>query len=82
MTTLVCISAAGVAWLIARGREEADTVLALKSFLHFSAIVTSLVSLVLMGLVLYSRKVPPPRSIIAFAALVALVPIAAALFAW
>ena len=79
MTTLLCESGAVVVWLIARGKEDAEQALVLMHFLHFSSIVTAVLSLVLLPIVLKTRHVAPPKTIAAFAVVVAALPILVAL---
>jgi heme/copper-type cytochrome/quinol oxidase subunit 2 len=77
-TTLVCGSSAAIAWALARGQQGADRLLLLARYLHFSSVVTAAVSLVLLAVVLKYRQQAPPPSIVAVAAIVAVLPILAA----
>ena len=52
VTTLVCATVASIAWLVVGRREDSNQMLLLVHYLHFSSIVTGIVSLVLLGVVL------------------------------
>lgn len=75
MTTLVCGSVAGLVWLYAHDRAGADNVMLFGHVIHFGAIVTGLVSLVLMAVVLKTRRERPPTSIIVASAIIAVLPL-------
>ncbi len=79
-TTLVCASMAFVIWLVVRGHAGNDLAMLLVRYLHFSSIVTALISLGLLVAVLTLRREPPPRSIVVAAVMIAVLPIAAAIF--
>jgi hypothetical protein len=76
LTTICCMVVAAGVWGLAR-EGAADNVLLFARFMHFSAVVTSLVSLALLAVVLKMRSEPPPRSIIAVALIAAAVPLVA-----
>jgi hypothetical protein len=78
MTTLLCASTAAIVWLAVHDREGHPTAVLFGRMLHFSAIVTAVVSLALVGVVIKIRRVPPPASITIFAVIVAVLPILAA----
>lgn len=80
LTTLACQVTALAIWAFFQGRADADRALIFASYLHFSAIVMGLASLGLMTVVLKVRSEAPPRSILIFAVLVAVAPIAALVF--
>lgn len=80
MTALACQVMALAIWAFFQGRADADRALIFARYLHFSAIILGLASLGLMAIVLKVRSEPPPRSILIFAIVVALAPIAALLF--
>ena len=76
MTTISCtVVALGVRGLAREG--AAENVQLFARFMHFSAVVTSLVSLALLAVVLKIRNQPPPRSIMAVALIAAAVPLVA-----
>jgi hypothetical protein len=77
MTTLVCSAAAALVWLVAHGRPGAEALVFFAHFLHFSATATAVVSLVLMAVVLKTRREPPPRSIVVGSSRISLLPIGA-----
>ena len=79
LMTLGCSLAAALIWLVVKDRPSDDTSLLFVRLLHFSAIVTGFVSLVLLPIVLKVRREPPPRSFVVFAILVAALPMLAAL---
>lgn len=79
-TTLVCASMAVVIWLVVHGQAGNDLAMLLVRYLHFSSIVTALISLGLLVAVLKLRREPPPQSIVAAAVIIAALPIAAAIF--
>ena len=79
MTTLFCASGAAIVWLFARGHDEAKQAMVLVHLLHFSSLVASVISLVLLPIVLKTRHAAPPPSITTFAVIVAVLPILAAL---
>ena len=66
-TTLVCASMAVVIWLVVHGQAGNDLAMLLVRYLHFSSIVTALISLGLLVAVLKLRREPPPQSIVAAA---------------
>lgn len=76
LTTICCtVVAFGVLALAREGMAENVQLFA--RFMHFSAVVTSVVSLILLGVVLKIRSEPPPRSIMAVALIAAAVPLVA-----
>lgn len=77
MTTLVCQLAAVVVWAGFRNRPEAERVLLFGRFLHFSAIVAGVVSLVGLVIVLKTRRGPVPTTILVAAVCLAAAPILA-----
>ncbi len=79
-TTLVCAAMAVVIWLVVRGHEGNDLAMLLVRYLHFSSIVTALISLGLLMAVLKLRREPPPQSIVVTAVIISILPIAAAIF--
>jgi hypothetical protein len=80
VTTFVCELVSLVAWLIVEHDEGLTPAVLFARYLHFSSIVTAVVSLLLLGAVLKLRMQAPPRPIVAFAVAVALLPILAAFF--
>ena len=62
-----------------RDSENNRELMLLVQLLHFSAIVTGCLSLLILPAVLKVRREPPPASLIALAAIVAVLPIVAAL---
>ncbi|HVU89364.1 MAG TPA: hypothetical protein VHD36_18700 [Pirellulales bacterium] len=80
MTALVCelgFVAARAFLLLVNG--EVPAIRALAAMLFFAALVVGLVSLGLMVIVMRMRRDPPPRGIVAFAAVVGVLPVAALL---
>jgi len=78
MTTLVCSAVALAVWSLAPASSADNHALLFARYLHFSAVVAAVMSLVLLGFVLKSRSRRPPRSITVFGVLVALLPMLAA----
>jgi hypothetical protein len=78
MTTLVCelgfVAARAFLLLV---NSEADPIRALAAMLFFAALVVGLISLGLMVIVMRMRRDPPPRGIVAFAAVVGTLPLVA-----
>jgi hypothetical protein len=79
MTTLIFAGLAALGWLVVRNRPDNDTMLAFVQLLHFSSLVTGFVSLLLLPVVFKVRREPPPPGFVAFAIVVAVLPILAAL---
>jgi hypothetical protein len=79
MTTLLCAGGAVALWLFVRSYDSKQAE-ALMRLLHFSSIVTAVMSLVLLPVVLKTRQEAPPPSITIFAVVVAALPILAAFF--
>jgi len=79
MTTVIFSGLAAVGWLAVRNRPDNGTMLAFVELLHFSSVVTGLVSLLLLPLVFKVRREPPPPAFVAFAIIVAALPILAVL---
>jgi hypothetical protein len=79
MTTLVCAAVALLVWLVVRERPDSGSAMVLVRLLHFSAVVTACVSLALLPAVIKIRREPPPLSLVVFSAMVAALPILAAL---
>ena len=80
MTALICQLVALAVWAVFQGRADSDRALIFARYLHFSAVVMGLASLGLLAVVLKARNQAPPRSILIFAVIVALAPLAALLF--
>ncbi len=80
MATLACGVGAGMIWLAARDRANAENILLFVHVLHFSAIVTGLASLALMAIVLKTRRELPPVSIIVGSAIIGVLPLVVALW--
>jgi hypothetical protein len=79
-TTLACEVLAGVAHFYVTGFDrQAKGVELLSSMLLFAAFVVGLLSLIVGAVVVHSRRTTPPRSIVVFAVIVALAPLAAML---
>jgi hypothetical protein len=79
-TTLVCAGIAAIVWLFVHGRPNNEFAMLLVRYLHFSAVVTAVVSLALLAAVLKMRREAPPSIIVAVAVIVASLPILAALW--
>jgi len=79
MTTVVCGAMAALVLLVAGDRDGAEYPRLFGRLMHFSAFVSAIVSLVLLGVVLKVRSEPPPPAISWFAAAAALLVIGAAL---
>lgn len=79
MTTLVCGVVAAMVLLAAGNRAGAEGARLFGRLLHFSAFVSAVVSLILLGVALKVRVDPPPRTISWFAVALALLVIGAAL---
>lgn len=77
MTTVVC-GVAALVLLTAGNRAGTDYPQLFGRVLHFSAFVSAVVSLVLLGVVLKVRSEPPPTAVTWFAVVVALLTIGAA----
>ena len=77
--TLGCAALAAAVGLVVKDRPADDLSLVFVRLLHFSAIVTGFLSLVLLPVVLKVRRDPPPRSFIVFSIVVAALPMLAAL---
>jgi hypothetical protein len=75
MTTLACAGVAAIVWFFAVERGDGGQAILLARFLHFSALVTAVISLALTVVVLKIRQAPPPRSIVIAAVIVAVLPI-------
>jgi hypothetical protein len=80
MTNALCAAAAVLVWVFVQNRAPDENAVLLMHYLHFSAIVTGLVSLALMVVVLKRRRPRPPRGVIALAMIVAVGPILAIFF--
>ena len=78
MTTVVCGGVAALVSLAVGDRPGAEYPRLFARLLHFSAIVSAAVSLVLLGVVLKVRSEPPPPAVTWFAVVVALLVIGAA----
>lgn len=78
MTTLVCGVVAAAVLLAAGERAGTETAQLFGRLLHFSAFVSAVVSLVLLGVVLKVRTDPPPPTVTWFAVVIALLAIGAA----
>jgi hypothetical protein len=78
MTTLVCAGAAACMWLFVSGHDGQQAAV-LMHLLHFSSIITAIMSLLLLWAVLKMRHEAPPQNIVVFALVVAALPILAAL---
>ncbi len=79
MTTLLCGSVAVLTWMAVRNRPDGETGLAFVQLLHFCAIVTSGLSLLLLPVMLRVRPHPPPPGFLVFAIVVSALPLVAAL---
>ncbi len=80
MTALVCelgFVAARVYLVLVNG--DVPSIRALAAMLFFAALVVGLISLGLMVIVMRMRREPPPLGIVAFAAVVGMLPLAALL---
>ncbi len=80
ITTLLCESMAGLAWILWRANPGAENILLFARYLHFCSLVTAAVTLVLTAVVLKSRREPPPRAIVVFAVILAALPVLAIFF--
>jgi len=80
MTNALCAAAAALAWVFVQNRTPHENAVLLMHYLHFSAIISGLVSLALLGVVLKRRRQRPPRRVIALAMIVAVGPILAIFF--
>lgn len=80
MMTLFCGGAAALVWLAVQDPESHPNAVLFGRLLHFSAIVTALTSLVLAGVALKIRRLPPPKSVTIVAVILAVLPILAAFF--
>jgi hypothetical protein len=80
ITTLLCESIAGLAWILSQANPVAENILLLARYLHFCSLVTAVVTLALTAVVLKGRREPPPRAIVIFAVFVAALPILAIFF--
>jgi hypothetical protein len=78
ITTVVCGGVAALVLLTTSDRAGAEYPKLFGRLLHFSAFVSAVVSLVLLGVVLKVRSEPPPPAISWFAAVVALLVIGTA----
>jgi hypothetical protein len=78
MTTLVCGGVAAAVLLGAGNRAGTERAQLLGRLLHFGAFVTAIVSLVLLAVVLKTRKEPPPLAITWGSLAIALLTIGAA----
>lgn len=78
MMTLACASTAAIVWLGVGDSEAHSTATLFARMLHFSSIVTAVVSLALVGVVLKIRRTSPPATITIVAVIVAVLPILAA----
>jgi hypothetical protein len=78
MTTVVCGAMAALVLLVVSDRAGAEYPRLFGRLLHFSAFVSAIVSLVLLGVVLKVRDEPPPVVISWFSAIVALLVIGGA----
>lgn len=83
MATLVTELSAYAGWLFfartANAKDWAAEFLALPSLLHFSAIITGCLGLILAYVVTRVRLIPTPRSVIVAAVAIGLLPIGATL---
>ena len=81
-TTLACEVIAALAyWYVRQIDRQAEHIELLANLLLFAACVVGLMSLLVCGVVLRTRRVPPPRSIIVFSLIVALAPLVSLLLA-
>ncbi len=80
MANALCAAAAVLAWVFVQNRTPNENAVLLMHYLHFSAIITGLVSLALLVVVLKRRRPRPPRGVIALAVIVAVGPILAIFF--
>ena len=80
MTNALCAAAAALAWVFLQYPAPNENVVLLMHYLHFSAIITGLVSMGLLGVVLKRGRQRPPRGVIALAMIVAVGPILAIFF--
>jgi hypothetical protein len=76
LTTLVCELGAAAAFWFARRDPEALSIAALALVLMFAALVTGLLSLLLLAAAWKLRSTKPPRGITVFAIFVSLAPVA------
>jgi hypothetical protein len=79
MTTLLCSGGAVAMWLFIRAYDSKQAEV-LMHLLHFSSIVTAVMSLAMLPVVLKTRQEAPPPSITVLAVVVAALPILAAFF--
>jgi len=78
MATTACGGVALLLWSLAQIRPVGPGALLFAALLHFSALVSAIVSLVLLGVVLKVRNEPPPAPVTYFAVAAALATILAA----
>ena len=79
VTTLVCSSMAALVWSVVHKQPENEIGMLLVRYLHFSSVVTALLSLGLLAAVIKLRRDAPPQSIVAAALVIAALPILAAM---
>lgn len=80
LTTVACSATSLLVWLVAKDRAGDDAALTFARLMHFSSVVTGLVSLLLLPIVLKVRREPPPLGFVLFAMVAAVMPILAAFF--
>jgi hypothetical protein len=78
MTTLACSAIALLVWLAVRDRADNDYAMLWARLLHFSAIITACLSLVLLPVVYKVRRDAPPTSLVIVSVVAAVLPIVAA----
>jgi membrane protein YdbS with pleckstrin-like domain len=78
-TTLVCSSMAATVWLFVHEKPSNEFGMLLVRYLHFSSVITALISLALLVAVMKMRREAPPHSIVAAALIIAALPILAAM---
>jgi len=75
-TTLACeVLSALTYWYVMQVDRQAESVELLSKLLLFAACLVGLLSLLVCPVVLRTRRVPPPRSIVVFSLVVALAPL-------
>ena len=79
MTTFACSIVAGILWLLVHDQGPESSTMLFVWFLHFSSVVTALISLALAVVVLKMRRTHPPLGITIAALLIAALPLLVAL---
>ena len=76
MTTFVCeLISVGLHWFIASFNPEAGGLKAFANLMLFAAFVIGVISLLMLPVVLKTRREPPPVGVLAFSVIVGIVPL-------